>query len=278
MQNIIYSAYHLDGVIPNVESIYKPYQVGSIVSNKKFLELNDASMIDNISSKNSTFSELTLQYFVWKNVNNLNNVGISHYRRLFNPACSATLIQKFDSKITYEYDKCSRPETKYSKEIYDFVTSIESTNLLDQLLVSENNTLVTLTPFEKTNKYPLLSLVQIGWLPAHAVIVFFDVCESIMTSYEFDEFMKIMNRQNHHYCNNMIYTSKKIFDDYSEWLFRILFEFERRLSLHSPQMITPRMFGYFSEYMLKPYTILKSVNVKHVESICFNDMKIDTRI
>jgi hypothetical protein len=44
------------------------------------------------------------------------------------------------------------------------------------------------------------------------------------------------------------------------------------------QLIVPRMFGYFSEYMLRPWILMNGFNAIEVESICFTDLKTDTRI
>lgn len=38
---------------------------------------------DNISKKNPTYCELTAQYWIWKNIHNVQYIGLSHYRRYF---------------------------------------------------------------------------------------------------------------------------------------------------------------------------------------------------
>lgn len=67
------------------DDVYTPIHVGRAVSNLKE-EMKD--MIgddtgDNISEKNPFYSELTAQYWAWKNVHDLDYIGFGHYRRTF---------------------------------------------------------------------------------------------------------------------------------------------------------------------------------------------------
>ena len=74
----------VDGIYRN--NVYTPIHVGRTVSRFKD-EMSD--MIgddtgDNISDKNGAYSELTAQYWAWKNVKDVEYIGFCHYRRYFN--------------------------------------------------------------------------------------------------------------------------------------------------------------------------------------------------
>lgn len=67
------------------DDVYKPIHVGRSIS--KYRE-EMSSMIgdntgDNISEKNPYYCELTAQYWAWKNLKEVDYVGLCHYRRYF---------------------------------------------------------------------------------------------------------------------------------------------------------------------------------------------------
>ena len=67
------------------DDVYTPIHVGRAVSNLKE-EMKD--MIgddtgDNISEKNPFYSEMTAQYWAWKNVKDIEYIGFGHYHRTF---------------------------------------------------------------------------------------------------------------------------------------------------------------------------------------------------
>lgn len=64
-----------------------------------------------------------------------------------------------------------------------------------------------------------------------------------------DLFLKRVH-QNHTYFGNIIITNKELFDRYSEWLFTILFEAERRIDLTDYDDYHKRVFGFISEFLL----------------------------
>ena len=283
-KNLIFSAYHLDAPTPTALQ-FVPMHVGSIGKIPLFAR-TDSEQADNISAKNSTWSELTMQYYVWKHyAQSLDRIGISHYRRHFNPAGAQSLLQSGAiESIGFEYGKSSRPEIEYDQLVFQNVCSERTVDALDVLLdvSNEDKRLITLEPFVKTNKWSLWTLAECGWIPTRTLIAFFEFMKEQLSYDDFDIFDKAINRSNEHYCNNMIYCDTHVFNEWSEWLFGLLFEFERRLVEKEAetglQCITPRMFGYLSEYMLKPFTLIRGIHVIHVESICFTNLKTDTRI
>ena len=77
----IYIACHKSCEVPS-DNVYTPIQVGRARSQVKLKMIGDDTG-DNISQKNNTYCETTGQYWVWKNISNVEFVGFCHYRRFF---------------------------------------------------------------------------------------------------------------------------------------------------------------------------------------------------
>ena len=78
-------------------NIYIPIHVGRTIS--KFKD-EMADMIgddtgENISERNPYYSEMTAQYWAWKNVKNTEYIGFCHYRRFFEKTFTENNIDKF---------------------------------------------------------------------------------------------------------------------------------------------------------------------------------------
>ena len=74
-----------------------------------------------------------------------------------------------------------------------------------------------------------------------------------------------------YHCNaysgyNMFITRRKHFDEYSQWLFRVLFELEKRVKL-SAYPDQARLFGYLSERLINVYCIRHRLKIKYVPVI-----------
>lgn len=74
-------AQHKDAKVYN-NDVYTPIQVGKSISNIDLGILGDDSG-DNISHLNPYFCELTAQYWAWKNIHDVDYIGLCHYRRYF---------------------------------------------------------------------------------------------------------------------------------------------------------------------------------------------------
>ena len=61
---------------------YFPIHVGKEISDKT-IDIQGDNTGDNISDKNKSFCELTGMYWAWKNLKNVDYVGLCHYRRYF---------------------------------------------------------------------------------------------------------------------------------------------------------------------------------------------------
>lgn len=67
------------------DDVMTPIHVGRAVSPYKdeMSWMQGDNTGDNISSKNSSYCEMTAHYWIWKNVHDAEYVGICHYRRFF---------------------------------------------------------------------------------------------------------------------------------------------------------------------------------------------------
>lgn len=274
MKAKIFLATHLDTVKP-VDPLFETVRVGSVLLSSPKTTATDSDFEDNISIKNPHYSELTLMYDIWKNRSkDYDIVGLAHYRRTF--------YHKNICTDKYEYGKKSRPLLEYEHHVFNDVFSSEHYKLHFKAIESGDVDVVTLQPFEKSTNYALFTFADLGWIPARTVIAFYDYIRKTQPSRlaDFIEYWTL--NQKEHYCNNMFYAETEIFNDYAEWLLTTLFGFEKHLEQLETSTgltyITPRMFGYFSEYMMRPYFEYKNYNVEFATSVCFDNLKTDDRI
>ena len=65
--------------------VYVPIQAGRAlykgIKELEWMEGDDTG--DNISNKNTKYSEMTVQYWAWKNLKDVEYIGFCHYRRYF---------------------------------------------------------------------------------------------------------------------------------------------------------------------------------------------------
>ena len=80
----IFVATHKPGTVRH-DGVYTPIHVGRAISKYKdeMADMIGDDTGDNISEKNSSYSEMTAHYWIWKNVHDVEYVGLCHYRRLF---------------------------------------------------------------------------------------------------------------------------------------------------------------------------------------------------
>ena len=64
--------------------LYLPVQVGAALTDIHWDIQRDDDGADNISLKNRFYSELSAHYWAWKNLENIDIIGLAHYRRYLN--------------------------------------------------------------------------------------------------------------------------------------------------------------------------------------------------
>ncbi|MDO4813703.1 MAG: DUF4422 domain-containing protein [Gemella sp.] len=241
MENIkILVAAHKEVELPKSD-IYLPVQVGAEVNDIK-TEYQKDNEGDNISKENPYLCELTGLYWAWKNLD-ADYVGLVHYRRYL-----ATSKHKFDP----------------NKKLEDLIVNKE--DLVS--LLGEDNIIV---PTKR--KYYIESLYShyANTFDASHLDKTRDILSEMHPDYV-SSFDKVMKR-NYGYMFNMFITNKKLADKYCEWLFPILFELQKRVSVEDLTPFEARLFGRVSERLFNVW--LDKNNIKVTELPLYDHFKVD---
>lgn len=202
---------------------------------------------ENISTKNSSFCELTGLYWAWKNLD-AEFLGLAHYRRHFslskksNNPFDNILTSKEAKRLVSRYSVIVPAKRKYYIEtLYSHYAHTHYAEHLDitKRIISE--------------KYP-----------------------------EYSESCKKVYNQTYGYMFNMMIMRKDLFDSYCNWLFDILFELENRIDAKSKKLsaFQGRFYGRVSEIIFNvwlDYQIKSGVVTKNeIKAIpCIYTEKID---
>lgn len=190
------------------DSMYIPLQVGKAI-HKDLGYLGDDTG-DNISSKNPFYAELSGMYWVWKNCNDLDYVGICHYRRY--------LINDEEKVLT-------------KKEILDILETKADVIVTKKLELKSNY----YDGFAQNHNIQDLEITG-------------KVIKEKYSEY-YSNYEKMVHK-NETYFGNIMICSKKIFDLYCEWLFGIFFEVEKYVDFSNYDNYHMRVYGFISEFLL----------------------------
>lgn len=226
----IFIATHKEVVLPDKEG-YIPLQVGA--EGKKDLGYERDNVKENISLKNKNYCELTGVYWIWKNVK-CDITGLVHYRRYF-----------FEKSIKHKLkDIISEEKISSLLKEYDVIVP-------KKVKIPYKNVKNQFCKFHHEKDYDITRAVIKKLYPDYL-----------------DAFDKVSNR-NWLYPYNMLITKKSWFDEYSKWLFNILFEVEKRVDMTNYSDYEQRLYGFLSERLLNVW-LEKHNNLKTKELYVYN--------
>jgi hypothetical protein len=235
---------------------FLPIQAGAILHDA-ITGYQPDSTGDNISSKNPHFCELTCHYWAWKNLKNVDIVGLNHYRRYFD------FTRKWPQ---FSADKHFIATDKFLKQSYQFPDLEQLLQTYDIILPVTRHWRVS-----NTRQYADYHIAK-DWEMLRQII-------KERSPQYIPAFEKTMDHSNKAVGYNMFITRWKHFSDYSEWLFDLLFEVERRVPpIDDP--IQSRIYGYMSERLINVFCEHHHLRVKHVPLImplddATDDLNID---
>ena len=199
---------------------------------------------DNISIKNPHFCELTCHYWAWKNLKNIDIVGLNHYRRYFD------FTRKWPQ---FSADKHFIATEDFLKQEYKFPNLKILLSKYDIILPVARHWRVS-----NTQQYGDYHIAK-DWEMLRQIIK--ERHPDYLPAFE-----KTMDHSNKSVGYNMFIAHWKHFDAYSEWLFDILFEVERRVpSIDDP--IQSRIYGYMSERLINVFCNYNHLHILHIPLI-----------
>ena len=199
---------------------------------------------ENISIKNPHFCELTCHYWAWKNLKDVDIIGLNHYRRYFD----------FNKKWPqFSADKRFIASKEFQTQDYQFPDLDSILQQYDIILPVARHWRVS-----NTQQYGDYHIAK-DWEMLRQIIK--ERSPQYMPAFE-----KTMDHSNKSVGYNMFITHWKHFDAYSEWLFDILFEVERRVPpIDDP--IQSRIYGYMSERLINVFCEYHHLRIKHIPLI-----------
>lgn len=208
--------------------VYIPIHCGKAVS-KVNLGIQGDDTGDNISAKNPDYCELTAMYWAWKNLKDVDYVGLCHYRRYFNFHTKGLAFQEDELVNSERFDDLNLtvPDIQGILRTHDVILpkprySLHS--LFRDYCIGNNGE-------------------EMKW-----------VAKVIRKSFPeyMDAFNQVMNGNKLYKCNMFIMPRNR-FDGYCSWLFDVLFAVEKEFEKMNYHSLKGRTFGYISERLMPVY-------------------------
>lgn len=193
---------------------------------------------DNISVLNPNFCELTVHYWIWKNDTQSDVVGLNHYRRLYEK-------KHFGNNLFYKY-------------------------INDEKIIIEGQEIAAGQDFDFSNldiivpgRWRLDSALK-QYRDAHHIEDMFLIREQVKKyqSDYIDAFDFFIEHCNYFHHTNMIIARKDIFNEYSSWLFSLLFPLIDKKFYSNYKDGQERVFGFLSERLLSVWLLKNRENLR----------------
>ena len=217
---------------------------------------------DNISEKNRTFCELTTQYWAWKNVD-ADYYGFCHYRRYLSFSDKRYKTDDWKSIIDMSIDGDAQKKYGITSEQIKKKVSEYDVMLAEPIDLDEVGAGSVYEQYEKMGVF--LNIKDVDLL--------FDIVKE-RQPHTYDTVKRYFNGKSLALCNMMV-MKKEIFEKYNEWLFDILFEFERRADMSKYSVEALRTPGHLAERLLGAYcmylTETNAAKVGYLQKIFFTE-------
>ena len=226
MKTTIFVATHKMYKMPD-DPAYLPVWAGAETSKSFCGQFAGDNTGGNISSKNSSYNELSVLYWGWKNVD-ADIKGLAHYRRFIGRKKN---ISDYSNLLT-------SPELECLLESYDaIVTPKRNFYLLS------------------TYKHYVLSQSEMKQVHKNDL----DTLRSII-SRMYPEYLSALDcvyRSNSAHMLNMFIMKSDLFDKYCNWLFAILSEMEKQINRF-------RVLGAMGEFLLDDFIKTNGLKIKEM--------------
>lgn len=220
---------------------------------------------DNISDKNCYYSELSGIYWVWRNTQQ-EIIGSCHYRRYFT-ALPEPFLYKLKRLLYYPariYKK--RYGLIYTNNIELFEPRIIDFETITNILKKYD----AILPQKRKFRYSVREHYK-RYHNENDLLIIEDIIREKHPDY-LNAFYLVM-KSNRLYSNNMFILKQNIFNEFMEWWFDILFEFERRINLADYTEYQQRIMGFMGERLLTVWFFHSNLKIKELQLIYFKKLK-----
>lgn len=234
---------------------YLPIHVGKSNSDKD-LNITGDNSGDNISHKNGSYCELTGMYWAWKNLKDIDYIGLCHYRRYFD----------------FNNSKFSLPTKVINTTVFNKLEFAIPENIKEDL---KNGTVIL--PRTESSKLSLFAEYCIGHYSEDIKIV-----ENVISKLEDKKYItayeKVMYNNNEFFPYNMFLMSWKEYDKYCNWLFAVLENVESQIDISDYNPYQKRIFGFMAERLLNVYVVANNLKVKEYPVLFVSNDEHETSI
>ena len=236
--------------------LYKPIQVGCADSIPNIIRDNTG---EEISSKNENFCELTASYWIYKNVEDCQFVGICHYRRFFNFS---------PSFFNFSPSKKKKIAVKDFKKTQTYKASAEKTDKKISSILQNHDCIMI-------RAYDIKDGLSVSYYNSHGHRksdwdTTIEIIKEFYPEYS-NSVTRFLDNEGKFHIGNMMITTKEKWNNYHEWLFSILFELEKRIEIPTDS-IQKRVFGYISERIINLYVYHNKFKIKELGGYKITDI------
>lgn len=211
------------------DSVYMPIQVGK--ANSKYdLGIQGDDTGDNISFDNPYFCELSGLYWAWKNLKNVDVIGLCHYRRYFD----------FNNKLASHIDTIQKTVSEFEK------IDVGLSDKMIKEIFFKNAVVVAKEAVFHSSNFDIYSIFHSSIDLRNLENIIKNNCEKKY----YDSFVKIMHHSNKFSPFNMFLMRWEDFCQYCSWLFPLLDKLRKITNIDNYDDYQKRIYGYLTERLL----------------------------
>lgn len=231
------------------EPPYFPIQVGKAISQVD-LGIQGDDTGDNISHKNANYCELTGMYWAWKNLKDVDVIGLCHYRRYFD----------FHGLIKRPLDHIRKPSAELASTDLTIPDKIIDYVMRGGVIMS------------KAKVYP--RSLEEDYCMCHVSDDFRALQHAIETTQP-ENLRRAFHVVMHKRCSlmhyNMFLMRWSNYDKYCQWLFDVLGEVEKVTDISHYSALQSRIYGYMAERLFNVWAYANFDHLKTYPVLQFTD-------
>lgn len=234
---------------------FMPIHVGKATSSQVIEGAQADNEGENISDKNFSYCELTGLYWAWKNLKDVDVIGLSHYRRYFDFSGIGRKHFAHTAIPTSEFDenKLQIPQLILEKVTKDGSIVVAKPEVYNMTLMQNY------CCWHVSDDFRILEYVFYKTQPIEMQRAFFKIIRQGIEVVHF----------------NMFIMRWSDFDEYCSWLFPILEEVERVTKIDAYRPFQKRIYGYMAERLFNVWLYTKKKHLIHKPILFYTDDKFE---